>query len=201
MKPTNTPIVKSGISRIVSAPVATSSAVGGERERDDPRPVDRALGMQREDVRQAVVAREQAHQHGQAAEARVRREAEHERDGEVGDVEHPPRPESARAHLREDRDAAARHDVVGADERRRGRPASRRGARRARARFAAPLRMRGLRNAGVPFEIASTPVTAEQPDANALQEQQQPERLATGLIGHRRADARDGMRMEARPRR
>ena len=42
------------------------------------------------------------------------------------------------------------------------------------------VRIRGLRKAGTPFEIASTPVTAEHPDANALSSSTIPSDAVTG---------------------
>ena len=42
------------------------------------------------------------------------------------------------------------------------------------------VRIRGWRNAGTPFEIASTPVTAEHPDANALSSSTMPSASVTG---------------------
>ena len=139
-----------------------------DRQREDPDPVDRLLGAQVEDVRQAVVLGQQAHQHRQAAEAGVRREPEHRGDREVGHVERPAGPERAGGQLGQDGDAAARHARGGRGSGRPARPASPRAARRARSRSAARSRTVGSRNAGTPLEIASTPVTAEQPAANAL---------------------------------
>ena len=46
------------------------------------------------------------------------------------------------------------------------------------------VRTRGSRKAGAPLEIASTPVTAEQPDANAFRIRMMPS-AAVGVIGPR----------------
>ena len=89
VKPMNTPIANSGIRLLTCAPDATSSSTATQRQRDDPDPVDRLLGAQVEHVRQPVVLGQQAHQHRQPAEAGVRRQPQHQRDREVGDVERP----------------------------------------------------------------------------------------------------------------
>ena len=70
----NTPIVNSGIRLFVSALDREQQQRAPRSRARRSRPVDGPLGAQVEDVRHPVVLGEQAHQHRQAAEARVRRE-------------------------------------------------------------------------------------------------------------------------------
>ncbi len=82
--------------QLVRLPVHRDQQQSGEnRERDDAVAVHRALGPEVEQMRQPMVLGEDAHQNREATEAGVRREAEDEGHGDVGDVERPPGAERA----------------------------------------------------------------------------------------------------------
>ncbi len=118
VKPMNTPIANSGIRLLTRALDATSSTSDSERQRPDPDPVHRPLSAQIKDVRQPVILGQQAHQHRQPAEACVGRQAEHQRDRDVGDVERPPGAKRGRRHLGQHGHAAAWLDVMRVNQQR-----------------------------------------------------------------------------------
>lgn len=76
----------------------------------------RAFGAQREQRRHPAILRQQREQHRQPTETGVRRQTQCQRDGQVHDIERPPRTERGRGELSKHRHATARHHMVQADQ-------------------------------------------------------------------------------------
>ena len=135
-------------------------------------------------MRNPVVVSEQAQKHRQAAERRVRREQEHKRHGEPDRVERRPVPERRRGELREHGDASAWHDVEADDQRAESEQHHRRAAPRASAPCVERSLTWGSRKLGTALAIASTPVSALQPAANAFRIRMMPTAslACTGIV-------------------
>ncbi len=116
VKPTNTPIAKSGTRVLVSPPEKTSKAAETTASPTTPVPVHLPVGLETEDVRQVIVPGEQFEQDGQATEGGVGGEREQHHGGELDDVEGPVVPQGGVGELGEDGNAFHRLESEAGDQ-------------------------------------------------------------------------------------
>ncbi len=128
--------------------------------------VDRPFGTEPEQMGQAVVAGEQAHQHGQSA-AGVRREKQNQSDDQIGGVISPAGAVGACRELGEHGHVPTRGDMVAADEQGETDEHDPEHAPSMSSVRWARL-TRGVRKVGTALAMASTPVRAEHPDEKAF---------------------------------
>ena len=140
---------------------------GGDREHPDAVAEYPPVRPQTEHVRQEVVVREQPGQHRQPAERGVGGQREQHQRDELDDVVEHVVPDRALGQLREHGRPRLRHRVPVMDQQ--AQPDQHPAEQQAEPHLGV-LRpsTRGLRNCGTELAIASTPVSAEQPDANAF---------------------------------
>ena len=141
-----------------------------------------------------MVSGEDAHQHGQPAKARVRRQSEHRRHRQVRDVERPAGTERPGRQLSEHRHAAARGDVMNADQRR---DADQHHREQRAERKLGPLGRPHARLLERGDAVGDRLDAGDRRAAGGerLQDQDDPNRLRR-VQRHRGADLGDGMRMK-----